>query len=66
MREAEGDHARHNLVHGQGASTMGADTHTATTAGRTTRKVGKKQYTLRKTKSRHQGIYAKDENTKQH
>ncbi len=34
MREAVGEHARHNHVHGQGASTMGADTHTATTARR--------------------------------
>ncbi len=32
MREAVGEHARHNHVHGQGVSKMGADTHTATTA----------------------------------
>jgi hypothetical protein len=28
MREAVGEHAQQNHVHGQGASKMGADTHT--------------------------------------
>ncbi len=44
MREAVGENAQQNHVHGQGASKMGGDTHTATMEGQKTRKVGKKQY----------------------
>ncbi len=64
MREAVGEHARHNHVHGQGASKMGADTHTATTEGRKTRKTGKETiYSLKNEKQTSGDIYAKDENT---